>query len=386
MNRTTDQIRTTTTAADDRHGLLAPNDMNDADDPDEQHEQHEQDERYDVVVVGGGVAGLAGALTTARALRTTLVVDAGDPRNAAAGGVHNFLGREGIPPRELLAVGRAEVEAYGGQVVRAGAVTAERLDRVEAGGPRFRVGLDDGRWVLARRLLVTTGATDVLPDIPGLAERWGKDLLHCPFCHGREVADRVVGVLATNVFGADQALMWRGWSERVVLLRHTGPAPAPEQAEKLAARGVEVVEGEVVGVEVSGRDGGGDRLTGVRLAGGEVVALDALVTMTRAVARGGLLGDLGLPLVELSMGPGGPVLGDHVLADPIGATSVPGVWVAGNVTAPMAPALTAAAAGMTAGSVIVRDLVDDDTAAAVAVHRAGRGRPARPGRRQTVSA
>lgn len=325
--------------------------------------------RYDVVVVGGGPAGLAGALTTARALRATLVLDAGQPRNAAADGVHNYLGREGTPPRDLLAVGRAEVEAYGGQIVTATAVSAERLDTDKAGAPRFRIGLDDGRSVLARRLLVTTGATDVLPDVPGLAERWGKDLLHCPFCHGREVADKVVGVLSTNAFGPEQALMWRGWTDQVVLLQHTGPAPTPEQAEAMAARGVQVVQGDVVGVQVArGRDSG-DRLSGVRLADGRVVAVEALVTMTRAVTRSRLLGDLGLETVDLSMGPDSPVLADRVPADPTGATSVPGVWVAGNVTAPMAPVLTAAAAGMMAASMIVKDLIDDDTAAAVAVRR-----------------
>ena len=325
---------------------------------------------YDLVVVGGGPAGLAGALTTARARRTTLVVDAGHPRNAPADAVHNYLGREGTPPRELLAIGRAEIEAYGGQVLDATAISAERLDSGEAGAARFRLGLRDGRSVLARRLLMTTGATDVLPDIPGLAERWGRDLLHCPFCHGREVTGRVVGILSTNALGPEQALLWRGWSEQVVLLQHTGPAPSLEQAESMAARGVDVVEGVVVDVEVSPGGDGGDRLTGVHLADGRVVTVEALVTMTQAVAAGGLLGDLGVGTADLVMVPGGPVLGDRVPADPTGATSVPGVWVAGNITGPMAPVLTAAAAGMTAGSMIVKDLIDDDTAAAVVARRA----------------
>ncbi|WP_298805755.1 NAD(P)/FAD-dependent oxidoreductase [uncultured Pseudokineococcus sp.] len=329
-------------------------------------EREDLREQYDVVVVGGGAAGLAGALTTARALRSTLVVDAGEPRNAPADGVHNYLGREGTGPRELVALGRAEVEAYGGQVVRGTAATAERLEDGGPGAPRFRVRLEDGRSVLARRLLVTTGVEDVLPDLPGLAERWGRDLLHCPFCHGREVADRVVGVLSVNAHGPDQALMWRGWSERVVLLQHTGAAPSAEQAEKLVARGVEVVEGEVAALDVAD-----DALRGVRLADGRAVAVDALVTVSLAVARGGLLADLGVATAELAMGE--LVLGEHVPADPTGATSVPGVWVAGNVTAPMAPVLTAASAGMTAGSMITKDLVDDDTAVAVAAHRGALG-------------
>src|SRR5690242_1208583 len=133
------------------------------------------DERYDVVVVGGGAAGLNGALMLARARRSVLVVDAGAPRNAPASGVHGLLGREGTPPAELLATGRAEVRGYGGRI-EAGEVTAAART---AGG--FAVTLADGRRVRAHRLLVTTGLSDVLPDVPGLRERWGRDVLHCPY-------------------------------------------------------------------------------------------------------------------------------------------------------------------------------------------------------------
>src|SRR4051812_2274907 len=148
------------------------------------------DERYDVVVIGGGAAGLSGALALARARRRVLVIDAGEPRNAPAGHVHNYLGREGTPPAELLAAGRAEVGGYGGQVSGGRVTGAERTD--DAG---FRVGLDDGRTVRARRLLVATGLVDQLPDVPGLGDLWGSDVLHCPYCHGWEVRDRAIGVL-----------------------------------------------------------------------------------------------------------------------------------------------------------------------------------------------
>src|SRR6478609_7501334 len=151
------------------------------------------DERYDVVVVGGGAAGLSGALTLARARRRVLVVDAGEPRNAPAGHVHNYLAREGTPPADLLAAGRAEVAGYGGAVVQGRVTTAERRD-----DGTFRVTLEDGRRTDARRLLVTTGLVDELPDIPGVAQRWGRDVLHCPFCHGWETRDRAIGVLATG--------------------------------------------------------------------------------------------------------------------------------------------------------------------------------------------
>ena len=138
-----------------------------------------ENENYDVVVVGGGAAGLNGALALARSRRSVLVVDAGDPRNAPAGYVHNFLSRDGTPPSELYAAGRAEVRRYGG-LVEAGRVTALARD-----GERFGVRIGaraSERTVTARRLLVATGVRDVLPDVPGLAARWGIDVLHCPYC------------------------------------------------------------------------------------------------------------------------------------------------------------------------------------------------------------
>ncbi|MDQ4104176.1 MAG: FAD-dependent oxidoreductase, partial [Actinomycetota bacterium] len=127
---------------------------------------------YDVVVVGGGAAGLSGALILARARRSVVVIDAGTPRNAPAAGVHGLLARDGIPPAELLERGRAEVRSYGGQVVSGEVGAVVRND------DGFAVTLADGRTVRARRLLVSTGLVDELPDIPGLRARWGRDVLH----------------------------------------------------------------------------------------------------------------------------------------------------------------------------------------------------------------
>ncbi|MBX7267078.1 NAD(P)/FAD-dependent oxidoreductase [Micromonospora sp. Llam7] len=181
------------------------------------------DDRYDVVVVGGGAAGLAGAVALARARRTVLVVDAGQPRNAPAAGVHNYLGREGTPPAELVAAGRDEVAGYGGQIV------AGRVDAVARDGTGFVVTVDGGRAVRARRLLVTTGLVDELPEVPGLTERWGRDVLHCPYCHGWEARDRRIGVLATGPLAAHQAQLWRQWSPHVRLLLHDAAQPGPRR-------------------------------------------------------------------------------------------------------------------------------------------------------------
>ncbi|SBT42691.1 NAD(P)/FAD-dependent oxidoreductase [Micromonospora narathiwatensis] len=311
-------------------------------------------ESYDVVVVGGGAAGLSGALTLARARRSVLVVDAGAPRNAPADGVHGLLAREGIRPAELLERGRAEVCGYGGQVVHGevGAATHE--------GDGFTVVLTDGRTVRARRLLVTTGLVDELPDdVPGLRERWGRDVLHCPYCHGWEVRDRAIGVLATGPLSVHQALLFRQWSADITFFTHTMPAPTDEQAEQMAARGIHVVNGAVASLEIAD-----DRLVGVRLGDGRLVRRDALAVSPRMVARAGFLATLGL---RLSPHPSGA--GEHLAADATGRTEVPGVWVAGNVTDPAAQVGAAAAAGTVAAAQINADLVAEETRQAVAAHR-----------------
>src|SRR3954454_7190346 len=190
---------------------------------------------YDVVVIGGGAAGLSGALVLSRARRRVLVIDAGNPRNAPAAHMHGYLSRDGAPPSELLRAGREEVKGYGGEGL-SGTVSG----LVPDDGPGFRVDLVDGQRLSARRLLVTTGLRDELPDVPGLTERWGRDVLHCPYCHGHEVRDRPIGILGTGPFAVHQALLWRQWSDDVVLFRHTAPAPTDDEREQLAARGIAV--------------------------------------------------------------------------------------------------------------------------------------------------
>jgi thioredoxin reductase len=314
------------------------------------------EEHYEVVVVGGGAAGLSAALTLGRARRSVLVIDAGQPRNAPAEKVHAYLGREGTPPGELLAIGREEVRGYGGEI-RSGSVTsAERLD----GG--FRVRLADGGTARADRLVVTTGLVDELPDLPGMTALWGRDVLHCPYCHGWEVRDQAIGVLSTGPLSVHQALLWRQWSDRVTFFRHTGPALEPDQYEQLAARGVTVVEGEVAALETA--DG---RLTGVRLADGTSVPCRALAAAPRFTARAGLLASLGLEPVEQEMA--GHVIGRHIPADPTGATAVPGVWVAGNVTNLVEQVIGAAASGVRAAAAVNADLVAEETRLAVAAYR-----------------
>ncbi len=313
------------------------------------------DDNYDVIVIGGGAAGLSAAITLLRSRRSVLVVDAGDPRNATAGHVHNFLTRDAIAPEDLYSAGRGELHAYGGEITRA------TVDEISRDGALFRVVIDH-RAITARRLLIATGARDELPDIPGLAQRWGIDVLHCPYCHGWEVRDRRIGVLATGPMAAHQALMFGQLSAQVVLLRHTGPVPTPEQQEQLAASGIPVVGGAVVEV-TSGAAG----LTGARLEDGGHVELDALVVAPVCQARADLLAPLGLQASEVRLGE--HLVGTQIDADATGATAVPGVWVAGNVANVQAQVISSAAAGLAAGAAINNDLISADAALALRAYR-----------------
>ena len=305
---------------------------------------------YDVVVTGGGAAGLNGALQLARSRRSVLVVDAGQPRNRPAHAVHGLLGHDGLPPAQLLARGRDEVRGYGGEVVT-GAVAAVRGD-LDSG---FTVALADGRTVRARRLLVTSGLVDELPAIPGLRERWGRDVVHCPYCHGWEVRDQAIGVLASGPRSVHQALLFRQLSDDVVYFRG-GTALDDAEGAQLAARGIRVVDGEVSALVIAD-----DRLAGVRLADGSVVPRQAVAVGARMTARAGFLTDLGLKPSEHPSG-----MGVHIPADPAGRTEVPGVWAAGNVTDLFAQVGASAAAGALAGAVINADLVEEEVRRAVA--------------------
>jgi thioredoxin reductase len=297
--------------------------------------------RYDVVVVGGGAAGLSAALVLGRARRAVAVVDGGAPRNAPAAHMQGFLSRDGIPPAELLAVGRAEVEGYDVDVIR---------DQVTEIEPGFVVRLAGGRELHARRVLIATGITDELPDIPGVRERWGRDLLHCPYCHGWEVRDEPLGVLGTLPGSVQHALLVRQWSDDIVFFVHTYE-PTPAELAQLAARGVQVVHGEIARLVVDA-----DRLTGVQLATGRVIERRAVfVRPGNTPHADGLLQGLGCAVNDAGF----------AIVDATGRTSAFGVWAAGNVADPRAQVITAAGAGSAAAIAINADLVQDDTESAL---------------------
>lgn len=329
-------------------------------------ETDQLDDEYEVLVIGGGAAGLNGALMLARSRRKVAVIDAGAPRNAPAEGVHGLLARDGMPPAELLQRGRAEVRSYGGHIV-AGEVagvaevskSAEPTKPTEVKhGDLFEVTLSDGRKSRASRLLITIGLVDDLPNLPGIRERWGRDVIHCPYCHGWEARDKAIGILGTSPMSVHQAQLFRQLSDNVVLF--TAVTLTDDQREQLAARNIGVVETDVTALEITD-----DRLTGVTLADGTTRSLEVIAIGPKSTIRADFLAQLGLHPTEHPSG-----MGDHIPADPTGRSTVPGIWLAGNVTDPSAQVGAAAAAGAMAGAQINFDLVAEEINTAVAARQA----------------
>ena len=291
---------------------------------------------FDVVVVGGGAAGLSAALVLGRARRRVAVVDAGAPRNAPAAHMHGYLSRDGMSPADLLAAGREEVGGYGVELVE------DEVVGIESG---FVVRLAGGRELRARRILVATGLRDELPELPGARERWGRDFLHCPYCHGWEVRDQPIGVLGTEPGSVDHAHLLRQWSDDIVFFAHTHSLSDGERGG-LAAREIRVVEGLVERLLIVD-----DRLDAVQLADGRTVPRAALfIRPALEPSNHGLTGSLGCAVDEAGF----------LRVDATGRTSVPGVWAAGNAANPRAQVITAAGEGSAAAIAINADLVEED--------------------------
>ena len=309
----------------------------------------------DVVVIGGGAAGLNGALILARSRRSVVVIDSGSPRNAPAQAVHGLIALDGTPPPEILRRGREQVRQYGGRVVPGEVVSAESAAPSAADGDlRFTVTLADGRSITARRILVATGLTDVLPEVPGLVEHWGHTVVHCPYCHGWEVRDEPIGILAAGAASVGHALLFRQLTEDLTYFTHGTDLDEHSRA-RFAARGIRIIDTPVTEV-INDQDGA---LAGVRLADGRVVARRVLAVLAQLQIRAQGLAGLGLPLQDL------PNKGRSFASGKAGATEVPGVWVAGNATDLVAQVGASAAAGALAGADINRMLATADTDAAL---------------------
>lgn len=296
----------------------------------------------DVVIAGGGGgSGLSVALAFARARRSVVVIGGGRPRNAPA-----RAALKGINPLALLARGRSDAASYGAEVI------STQIAESVVTGDGFRAAVDDGRVILARQLLIATGVIEELPDFVGLRERWGRDVVHGPYCHAWEIRGKKIGLLATGPMSAMQALLFYQWSDSVQFFTQ-GLEFSAEELEKLAAVGIRTTTEAIAGVEVSD-----DRLVGVGLQDGKFIDLDALAVPALTRARIDGFEKLGL---EANINAAGTTL----VADALGHTSVPGVWGAGNVVNPGMQVSEAAASGARVAMTINTELVFEDADRAV---------------------
>ncbi len=304
----------------------------------------------DVCVVGGSAAGLAAALQLGRQRRSVIVVDAGEPRNAPAAHLHGYLGRDGRAPADLTAAGRDEVRSYGGEIL-AGSVS--RVSRTEAGD--FRAELAGGHAIIARRVLAATGLADELPGIDGLAGHWGRDVIHCPFCHGYEFRDQRIVQIITHPLGLHTAGLFRQLTARLTVVLHDPEDVDKAELAALRASGVNIVAGKVSRI-VTGADG---RVAAVELAGQGSIGADAVAVSPRFRARAEPFAPLGLRPAAHPSG-----LGDFIQTDPAGETAITGLYAAGNATDPSQQALQAAADGSRVAAMISFSLARDDIRAA----------------------
>ncbi|MEO1478940.1 MAG: NAD(P)/FAD-dependent oxidoreductase [Bacteroidota bacterium] len=297
----------------------------------------------DAIIVGAGPAGLEAALVLARAGRSVVVLDGGPGRNAPAAHSYNVFTRDGTSPDELRHIGRAQARHYGARFVDAEAVTATS----EATG--VRIELADGSELTAKRLLLATGVTDVLPDLSGVAQAWGATVVHCPYCHGHELRGRATAVLGTGERGAHLAELLLGWTTNVTLC--TGVPGLPEDLsedaqQKLGALGVVVDARPVAALDVTGR-----AVRSVAFEGGERLHATAVYVQPPQRARGPLPDALALARTATG----------HIEVDETYRTSTPYVWACGDMITPMQAVQMAAASGFAAAAFLNHDLVQRGT-------------------------
>ncbi|MEO7886648.1 MAG: NAD(P)/FAD-dependent oxidoreductase [Polaromonas sp.] len=307
---------------------------------------------HDAIIVGGSFAGLSAALQLARARRNVLVIDAGLPRNRFASESHGVLGHDGKPGPQLLAEARQQLLAYPTAQIFSG-----RVSRVDVGEAGFVVEAEDGlRWFTGRRLLLATGVSDVLPGIPGLEARWGKTVVHCPYCHGYEIGGGAIGVLGTGAMSVHQAVMFADWGDVTLFTQGVVEVSAEEQA-LLAARKVKVESSPIA--ELLGMP---PALEGALLQDGRRVAIKALLVGTQVRMGSPLAEALGCAFDDSPFGP-------IVRVDAWGTTSVDGVYAAGDMARVPHSITFATASGVAAGirlhsSLITEDAQRGETAAA----------------------
>lgn len=303
-------------------------------------------EHFEAIVIGGGSAGLAAGVALARSRRSVLIIDEGKPRSAPASHAHNVLGQEGTNPLDLLDRGRNEALSYGARFISS---TVSRLTgSLESG---FMVTLPEQSFS-AERIVLATGLRDDLPVIPGLQQAWGESAIHCAYCHGWEVRDQEIVVLGCGPMSTHQAVMFQQLSPKITFLNHEPAALDEDGRATLSALGIPVIEGSAQSLDFNELGA----LSSVTLASGATLSAEAVIVASRMNAQADLFLQLGGSLSENPMG-------TYIEVDQMGATGIPGIYAAGNISSVGAMVMAAAAAGTMAGAAINADLLNSSLAA-----------------------
>lgn len=290
---------------------------------------------YDVVIVGGGPAGLAAALTLGRARKHVLLCDAGPRRNAQASHIHNFVTRDGTPPDEFRKIGRKQLETYPSVEIR-----DVHVQSIQGSKGAFAISLGT-EMVEARRVVLALGVIDEMLPIAGFRELWGHAIFQCPYCHGWEVRDQAWGCLALNAHIVPFAIHLRGWTRNLVVFTNATYELSTEDRQRLEACGIRVETKAITRLVAKGAE-----LEGIGLADGTTVSCSVLYAHPPQ-KHVDLVKDLGLALDEHG----------SVRVDPMHReTSVPGIYAAGDLTSRMQAAIAAAAAGTMTGAVLNHEL------------------------------
>jgi thioredoxin reductase len=294
---------------------------------------------HDAIIIGGSFAGLAAATYLARGRSTVAVIDAGAPRNRFAAHSHGLIGHDGAAPGDILQQARDQLLAYPTTSVVAGEAV-----RAEQRGDGFAVTLGSGAELTGKRLILAFGISDILPDVPGLKERWGKTVIHCPYCHGFEFSGRQLGVLAMSPMSSHQAMLIPNWGPTTFFLNGQ-PEPDEATMAEVTRQNVTIERSPVVALHGDGTD-----LAAVELADGRRVPIDALYIGAPTRLNSPLAEALGCAIDD------GP-LGKMVRTDAMKLTTVPNVWAVGDITRAFHNVTSAAADGVMAGTAAHRSLL-----------------------------
>lgn len=295
---------------------------------------------YDVVVSGGGAAGLSAALLLGRARRRVLVSDTGKTRNAVAHESHSFFTRDGSTPAELVRIGREQLRPYETVEFRSVGVKT-----VKAHTKGFEVLLEDGTHVTSRKILLATGVVDEMPEIEGFKELWGRSIFHCPFCHGWEVRDQPLALYGNGAVGFELAQLLKGWSNDLVLCTDGAAAFSEDEHRLLAKNQVTIREERIARVTRSN-----GQLENIVFANGETLARKAIFFRPKQHQHSDLAKQLGCEFTDFGT----------VKVDDVGQTSVAGVYAAGDMIHPMQQIAFAVARGALSAIGINRALLQED--------------------------